>query len=68
MSVRLHLGSWGRRAGQVSLGPHPGRYFSLWPVFVQHDAAQLYLTVWNLIKDQITDADLVSPRTRELRR
>ncbi|XP_054442675.1 ubl carboxyl-terminal hydrolase 18 [Pteronotus mesoamericanus] len=28
------------------------------PVFVQHDAAQLYLTVWNLIKDQITDADL----------
>lgn len=29
------------------------------PLFVQHDAAQLYLTVWNLIKDQITDADLV---------
>uniref|UniRef100_A0ABI7YLU0 Ubiquitin specific peptidase 18 n=1 Tax=Felis catus TaxID=9685 RepID=A0ABI7YLU0_FELCA len=28
-------------------------------VFVQHDAAQLYLTVWNLIKDQITDVDLV---------
>uniref|UniRef100_A0A8D1MYR2 Ubiquitin carboxyl-terminal hydrolase n=2 Tax=Sus scrofa TaxID=9823 RepID=A0A8D1MYR2_PIG len=33
------------------------------PMFVQHDAAQLYLTVWNLIKDQITDVDLVSPRT-----
>lgn len=32
-------------------------------MFVQHDAAQLYLTVWNLIKDQITDVDLVSPRT-----
>ncbi|XP_064334875.1 ubl carboxyl-terminal hydrolase 18 isoform X3 [Camelus dromedarius] len=30
------------------------------PVFVQHDAAQLYLTVWNLIKDQITDVDLVA--------
>nr|XP_027807073.1 ubl carboxyl-terminal hydrolase 18 [Marmota flaviventris] len=29
------------------------------PLFVQHDAAQLYLTVWNLIKDQITDMDLV---------
>ncbi|CAI9150590.1 unnamed protein product [Rangifer tarandus platyrhynchus] len=29
------------------------------PLFVQHDAAQLYLTVWNLIKDQITDVDLV---------
>ncbi|XP_013375720.1 PREDICTED: ubl carboxyl-terminal hydrolase 18 isoform X2 [Chinchilla lanigera] len=28
------------------------------PLFVQHDAAQLYLTVWNLIKDQITDVDL----------
>ncbi|XP_040318578.1 ubl carboxyl-terminal hydrolase 18 [Herpailurus yagouaroundi] len=28
-------------------------------VFVQHDAAQLYLTVWNLIKDQIIDVDLV---------
>uniref|UniRef100_A0A8C3WUC7 Ubl carboxyl-terminal hydrolase 18 n=1 Tax=Catagonus wagneri TaxID=51154 RepID=A0A8C3WUC7_9CETA len=30
------------------------------PMFVQHDAAQLYLTVWNLIKDQITDVDLVA--------
>lgn len=29
------------------------------PLFVQHDAAQLYLTVWNLIKDQIMDVDLV---------
>lgn len=29
------------------------------PLFVQHDAAQLYLTVWNLIKSQITDVDLV---------
>ncbi|XP_055976132.1 ubl carboxyl-terminal hydrolase 18 [Sorex fumeus] len=29
------------------------------PMFVQHDAAQLYLIVWNLIKDQITDVDLV---------
>ncbi|KAM5298280.1 ubl carboxyl-terminal hydrolase 18 [Ctenodactylus gundi] len=29
------------------------------PLYVQHDAAQLYLTVWNLIKDQITDVDLV---------
>ncbi|XP_064140884.1 ubl carboxyl-terminal hydrolase 18 isoform X2 [Loxodonta africana] len=29
------------------------------PLFVQHDAAQLYLIVWNLIKDQITDVDLV---------
>lgn len=29
------------------------------PLFIQHDAAQLYLTVWNLIKDQITDVDLV---------
>ncbi|XP_004710519.1 ubl carboxyl-terminal hydrolase 18 [Echinops telfairi] len=28
------------------------------PLFVQHDAAQLYLTMWNLIKNQITDADL----------
>ncbi|XP_023591485.1 ubl carboxyl-terminal hydrolase 18 isoform X2 [Trichechus manatus latirostris] len=28
------------------------------PLFVQHDAAQLYLIVWNLIKDQITDVDL----------
>ncbi|XP_012924247.1 ubl carboxyl-terminal hydrolase 18 isoform X1 [Heterocephalus glaber] len=28
------------------------------PLFVQHDAAQLYLIVWNLIKDQITDKDL----------
>ncbi|XP_007935201.1 ubl carboxyl-terminal hydrolase 18 [Orycteropus afer afer] len=29
------------------------------PLFVQHDAAQLYLTIWNLIKTQITDVDLV---------
>ncbi|KAM4819730.1 ubl carboxyl-terminal hydrolase 18 isoform 2-T2 [Thomomys bottae] len=29
------------------------------PLFVQHDAAQLYLTFWNLIKDQIPDVDLV---------
>ncbi|XP_037702542.1 ubl carboxyl-terminal hydrolase 18 isoform X2 [Choloepus didactylus] len=29
------------------------------PMFVQHDAAQLYLTIWNLIKDQITNVDLV---------
>ncbi|XP_058415166.1 ubl carboxyl-terminal hydrolase 18 isoform X1 [Diceros bicornis minor] len=29
------------------------------PLFVQHDAVQLYLTVWNLIKDQITDVNLV---------
>ncbi|XP_058138456.1 ubl carboxyl-terminal hydrolase 18 isoform X2 [Dasypus novemcinctus] len=29
------------------------------PLFVQHDAVQLYLTIWNLIKDQITDVDLV---------
>ncbi|KFO30582.1 Ubl carboxyl-terminal hydrolase 18 [Fukomys damarensis] len=28
------------------------------PLFVQHDAAQLYLTVWNLIRDQIQDMDL----------
>ncbi|XP_053521571.1 ubl carboxyl-terminal hydrolase 18 [Artibeus jamaicensis] len=28
------------------------------PVSVQHDAAQLYLTVWNLIKDQMTDVHL----------
>ncbi|KAK2121603.1 putative ubiquitin carboxyl-terminal hydrolase 41, partial [Saguinus oedipus] len=27
--------------------------------FVQHDAAQLYLKIWNLIKDQIADVDLV---------
>ncbi|XP_012587690.1 PREDICTED: ubl carboxyl-terminal hydrolase 18 isoform X3 [Condylura cristata] len=29
------------------------------PLSVQHDAAYLYLTILNLIKDQITDADLV---------
>ncbi|XP_040841753.1 LOW QUALITY PROTEIN: ubl carboxyl-terminal hydrolase 18-like [Ochotona curzoniae] len=29
------------------------------PMFVQHDAAQLYLTIWNFIKAQITDVDLV---------
>nr|XP_012309688.1 ubl carboxyl-terminal hydrolase 18 [Aotus nancymaae]XP_021529629.1 ubl carboxyl-terminal hydrolase 18 [Aotus nancymaae] len=29
------------------------------PLFVQHDAAQLYLKIWNLIKDQIADVDLV---------
>uniref|UniRef100_A0A5F4WAA3 Ubl carboxyl-terminal hydrolase 18 n=1 Tax=Callithrix jacchus TaxID=9483 RepID=A0A5F4WAA3_CALJA len=28
------------------------------PLFVQHDAAQLYLKIWNLIKDQIADVDL----------
>ncbi|XP_060240103.1 ubl carboxyl-terminal hydrolase 18 isoform X2 [Meriones unguiculatus] len=28
------------------------------PLFVQHDAAYLYLTLWNLTKDQITDVDL----------
>ncbi|KAL1790077.1 ubl carboxyl-terminal hydrolase 18 [Sigmodon hispidus] len=28
------------------------------PLFVQHDAAHLYLTIWNLTKDQITDVDL----------
>lgn len=50
------------------LGPYPGSCFSLWPVFVQHDAAQLYLTVWNLIKNQITDMDLVSPRTESSER
>ncbi|MBZ3875870.1 Ubl carboxyl-terminal hydrolase 18 [Sciurus carolinensis] len=41
---------------------HLRERFSAWDnphVFVQHDAAQLYLTVWNLIKDQITDVDLV---------
>ncbi|KAB1254544.1 Ubl carboxyl-terminal hydrolase 18 [Camelus dromedarius] len=41
-------------------GTSPWASFPLWPVFVQHDAAQLYLTVWNLIKDQITDVDLVA--------
>ncbi|XP_054098244.2 ubl carboxyl-terminal hydrolase 18 isoform X2 [Callithrix jacchus] len=35
-----------------------GCSFILWPVFVQHDAAQLYLKIWNLIKDQIADVDL----------
>lgn len=29
------------------------------PMFVQHDAVQLYLMIWNLIKAQITDVDLV---------
>ncbi|XP_055230869.1 ubl carboxyl-terminal hydrolase 18 isoform X2 [Gorilla gorilla gorilla] len=29
------------------------------PLFVQHDAAQLYLKLWNLIKDQIADVHLV---------
>ncbi|XP_054983922.1 ubl carboxyl-terminal hydrolase 18 [Sorex araneus] len=29
------------------------------PLFVQQDAVQLYLIVWNLIKDQIPDVDLV---------
>lgn len=29
------------------------------PISVQHDAAQLYLTVLNLIKDQMVDMDLV---------
>lgn len=28
------------------------------PLFVQHDAAYLYLTLWNLTKEQITDVDL----------
>ncbi|EDM02017.1 ubiquitin specific peptidase 18, isoform CRA_a [Rattus norvegicus] len=28
------------------------------PLFVQHDAAHLFLTIWNLTKDQITDIDL----------
>ncbi|GAB1291237.1 Sodium- and chloride-dependent GABA transporter 2 [Apodemus speciosus] len=28
------------------------------PLFVPHDAAHLYLTIWNLTKDQITDRDL----------
>ncbi|XP_044534147.1 ubl carboxyl-terminal hydrolase 18 [Gracilinanus agilis] len=28
------------------------------PLFVQHDAAQLFLTLWNLIQSQITDLDL----------
>ncbi|XP_036788391.1 ubl carboxyl-terminal hydrolase 18 isoform X1 [Manis pentadactyla] len=28
------------------------------PMFIQYDAAQLYLIVWNLIKDQIPDGDL----------
>ncbi|XP_051011239.1 ubl carboxyl-terminal hydrolase 18 [Acomys russatus] len=28
------------------------------PLSVQHDAAHLYLTIWNLTKDQITDVDL----------
>lgn len=38
-----------------------GLFLSLWPVFIQYDAAQLYLIVWNLIKDQIPDGDLVRP-------
>ncbi|KAM6216215.1 ubl carboxyl-terminal hydrolase 18 [Rhynchocyon petersi] len=29
------------------------------PFFIQHDAAELYLTFWNLIKDQLNDMDLV---------
>lgn len=33
--------------------------FSVCPVFMQHDAAQLYLTLWNLVKMQIKDQDLV---------
>ncbi|KAM8978822.1 ubl carboxyl-terminal hydrolase 18 isoform 4-T5 [Sarcophilus harrisii] len=28
------------------------------PLFVQHDAAQLFLTLWNLIQNQITDPEL----------
>uniref|UniRef100_UPI0023DD074B ubl carboxyl-terminal hydrolase 18 n=1 Tax=Callithrix jacchus TaxID=9483 RepID=UPI0023DD074B len=35
-----------------------GCSFSLLPVFVQHGAAQLYLKIWNLIKDQRTDVHL----------
>ncbi|XP_004633483.2 ubl carboxyl-terminal hydrolase 18 isoform X2 [Octodon degus] len=33
------------------------------PLFVQHDAAQLYLIVWNLIKDQIMDTELAERLT-----
>lgn len=33
--------------------------FSVCPVFVQHDAAQLFLTVWNLIKKQMKKPELV---------
>ncbi|XP_068950394.1 ubl carboxyl-terminal hydrolase 18 isoform X2 [Petaurus breviceps papuanus] len=28
------------------------------PLFVEHDAAQLFLTLWNLIQSQITDSEL----------
>ncbi|XP_042528085.1 ubl carboxyl-terminal hydrolase 18-like [Dipodomys spectabilis] len=43
--------SSGARRGMPS-SPRPA-------LFVQHDAAQLYLTFWNLLKDQIDDVDLV---------
>uniref|UniRef100_A0A4X2M0R1 Ubiquitin carboxyl-terminal hydrolase n=1 Tax=Vombatus ursinus TaxID=29139 RepID=A0A4X2M0R1_VOMUR len=35
------------------------------PLFVDHDAAQLFLTLWNLIQSQITDSEL-SERLKNL--
>ncbi|XP_054097528.2 putative ubiquitin carboxyl-terminal hydrolase 41 isoform X4 [Callithrix jacchus] len=56
VSVYVCLGT---RASEATLKTSlMGCSFFLWPVFVQHDAAQLYLKIWNLIKDQIADVDL----------
>ncbi|OXB61490.1 hypothetical protein ASZ78_005898, partial [Callipepla squamata] len=33
--------------------------FSVCPVFVQYDAAQLFLTIWNLLKKQLKNLELV---------
>lgn len=33
--------------------------FFVYPVFVQHDAAQLFLTLWNVIKMQMGKPELV---------
>lgn len=33
--------------------------FSVCAVFVQHDAAQLFLTLWNLLKKQMKKPELV---------
>lgn len=37
--------------------------FSVCPVFVQHDAAQLFLTLWNLLKKQMKKPELVRTKT-----
>lgn len=61
--MNLPLPSAGCLLGAVLNTDHV--VFSVCLVFVQHDAAQLFLTLWNLIKRQMKKPELVRTVTEK---